>query len=492
MFDNGKDIAMRSLIVTAFLGALLAAGTSAALAFSADAGPLVDTFPLTLVPGQRTEVLGPLYFSQDSQNDHTWGLPPFFSYRRNPDPDLDVEEYDVLYPVLTHSRYGRQYRWQLFQLFSFAGGLTQTETNRSRFTIFPIYFQQRSSDPAENYTALFPIYGRVLNRLYRDEVFFVVFPLYSKTRKRDVVTENYVYPFFHLREGNGLRGWQFFPLVGHETKEITQVTNRYGDVLTSPGHENFFALWPIYYHNHFGLGTTNAGVNHAVLPAYAVMRSPLRDQTTYLWPFFSVIDDRERKYKEWEMPWPFIVIARGEGKNTTRFWPFYAHAEGKDGVLETLSILGPVYRYNRLTSSPLDRERSRILYFLYTDVKERNMQTQAQRTRRELWPFFIKRKDWDGSTRLQLLALLEPLLPVNRSIERNWSPVWSIWRDEKNATTGASSQSLLWNLYRNEHTPESKKCSLLFGLFQYQKDSGGKRVRLFYVPLGKGTSSNKQ
>jgi len=67
-----------------------------------------------------------------------------------------------------------------------------------------------------------------------------------------------------------------------------------------------------------------------------------------------------------------------------------------------------------------------------------------------------------------------------------------IWRDEKNATTGASSQSLLWNLYRNERTPEAKKCSLLFGLFQYQKGPEGKRVRLFYVPLGKGTSSNKQ
>jgi hypothetical protein len=223
-----------------------------------------------------------------------------------------------------------------------------------------------------------------------------------------------------------------------------------------------------------------------------MLRSPVRDQTTYHWPFFSVIDDREKKYKEWEMPWPFIVIARGEGKNTTRFWPFYAHAEGKEGVLGTLSILGPVYRYNRLTSKPLDRERSRVLYFLYSDVKERNMETEAQRTRRELWPFFIKRKDWDGSTRLQVLALLEPLLPVNRSIERNWSPVWSLWRDEQNATTGASSQSLLWNLYRNERTPEAKKCSLLFGLFQYQKGPEGKRVRLFYVPLGKGTSSNKQ
>jgi len=58
-----------------------------------------------------------------------------------------------------------------------------------------------------------------------------------------------------------------------------------------------------------------------------------------------------------------------------------------------------------------------------------------------------------------------------------------VWRSEKNAKTGATSQSLLWNLYRHEAAPASKKCSLLFGLFQYQSGVAGKRVRLFYIPV---------
>jgi hypothetical protein len=85
-----------------------------------------------------------------------------------------------------------------------------------------------------------------------------------------------------------------------------------------------------------------------------------------------------------------------------------------------------------------------------------------------------------------LLALLEPLLPASPSIERNWSPLWALWRSEKNARTGAASQSLLWNVYRLDKTPQSKKCSLLFGLIQYQSDSTGGRWRLFYVPVGGG------
>jgi len=70
-------------------------------------------------------------------------------------------------------------------------------------------------------------------------------------------------------------------------------------------------------------------------------------------------------------------------------------------------------------------------------------------------------------------------------VDRDYSQVWSVWRSEHNPTTGARSQSLLWNLYRRQTTPESKKCSLLFGLFQYQSGTDGKRVRLFYIPVVK-------
>src|SRR4051794_29444712 len=121
------------------------------------AGFLYDNFELTLAPGRRTEAAGPFFYSEQKDTQHTWAIPPLFS--RTQDPDTESEEYDFAYPVLTYDRYGQQYRWQFFQLFSFAGGPTQTENKRRRFTLFPVYFQQRSSDPNENYTAVFPFYG---------------------------------------------------------------------------------------------------------------------------------------------------------------------------------------------------------------------------------------------------------------------------------------------------------------------------------------------
>jgi hypothetical protein len=76
-------------------------------------------------------------------------------------------------------------------------------------------------------------------------------------------------------------------------------------------------------------------------------------------------------------------------------------------------------------------------------------------------------------------------LPNSKSIERNYSPLWSIWRAEKNKKTGATSQSLLWNLYRRDTTPETKKTSVFFGLFQSESGKDGKSWRLFYFPIGK-------
>ena len=446
-----------------------------------NAGPLYDRFDLTLAPGHRTEALGPLFYSEEKETQWTWATPPLFSYTQ--DPGTESKEYDVLYPLLSYDRYGEQYRWHFLQILSWAGGPTQTESFRDRFDLFPLYFQQRSSDPSQDYTAVFPIYGDIKNRLFRDDIFFILFPCYSQTRKKDVVTDNYLYPFFHLRHGNGLSGWQLWPLAGHEQKVPTTQTNGFNEVQTIGGHEEGFVLWPFFLNRHDGIGTENPQWEQASMPAYNFLRSPRRDTTTILWPFFTWIDDREKKYREWQLPWPIYVKARGPGKTSTRIWPFFGHAH--DAELESDFYLWPVYKYNRVHSEPLDRERTRIFFFLYSDTVQKNTDTGKSLRRIDLWPLFTHRKDYNGNTRLQILAPLEPYLPNNKSIERNYSPLWSVWRSERNARTGASSQSLLWNLYRHESTAESKRTSLLFGLFQQQSTQAGGRVRLFYIPFGK-------
>jgi hypothetical protein len=431
-------------------------------------GPLYQHFPMTLAPATRTEALGPLFIHEQGETHSLWSIPPLFSYLE--DPATESREVDFLYPLLTYDRYGSEYRFQILQLFSFSGGQTQTNGAKDHFYLFPLFFRQWSTNREDCYTAIVPIYGHIKNRLLRDDIFFVLFPLYAETWKRDIHTRNYVYPFFHLRSGNALTGWQFWPLIGHEHKELTTRTNNLDEVEVVGGHDKRFVLWPFYLRQDSGIGTTNVQHESALLPLYSMLRSPGRDSTTYLWPFFTFTEDREKKYREKGLPWPFIVFARGEGKTANRVWPFYSRAYNE--TIETGWVMWPVYKYNHAVSAPLD-----------SDLVERNTATGAALHRVDFWPFFTARTGLDGNRRLQILALLEPFIPNNKSVERNFSQLWSLWRSEANAGTGARSQSLLWNLYRHESAEGVKKCSLLFGLFQYESSPARTGWRLFFLPV---------
>ena len=462
------------VLLTSFLLALQPSASAAVAA-----GPAFSEFGLTLDSGRRTEVCGPIFYSEERDEISQWAFPPLMSFTH--DRGINSTEFDMLYPILTYDRFGVEYRFQIFQLFNFSGGQMMSETNKHRFSLFPFYLQQRSQDKSQNYTSILPFYGNLQNRFFRDEVHYIMMPLYVESRKKDVVTENYLFPIFHLRSGNGLKGWQFWPLVGHEHKIPTLLTNGWGDVVPVPGHDRAFVVWPFFLNQRAGLGGTNEEHTQVVIPLYSFTRSPMRDSTSV--PFLlgvTVTEDREKKYREVGAPWPFVVFRRGETAKINRVWPFYS--EGTNEFLESRFYLWPVYKYNRVHSDPLDRERTRLLLYLYSDVIEKNTEAGTFLRRRDCWPLFTHRRDWNGNKRLQVLALLEPFLPNNKSIERNYSPLWSLWRDETNAKNGAHSQSLLWNLYRRETGTNSSKTSVLFGLVQHSSTADGGRWRLFYLP----------
>ena len=98
----------------------------------------------------------------------------------------------------------------------------------------------------------------------------------------------------------------------------------------------------------------------------------------------------------------------------------------------------------------------------------------------------------NGDRRLQILSFLEPFFPGNSTISKEYAPVYSLWVSERNAKTGASSQSLFWNLYRHEKTDRSRKTSILFGLFEYKNEGENSSLRLFYLPIGKSGASQTE
>ena len=445
-------------------------------------GPLHSRFRLTLEPGERTETVTPFWFHQRSGSTEQYGVAPLFSVLR--DDALDRTLIDVAYPFLTYKKSGAEFRWQFFQLLNWSGGADQEGDVTERRALFPLYFQQRSPSGSNDYTAVLPFYGHARNKFGRDEVGWTLWPLWVWSRKRDVETRNFPYPLVHTRTGDSIDGWQFLPLAGHETKGTTWRTNAVGDAVEVPAYDKGFYLWPLGHWQTIAPGTTNESRFRAVLPFYAAQRSPTRDWVTYGWPLgFSVADDRAKGYKEYGVPWPLFGWAEGPGKHGVRIWPFYGDYQSP--TLRSDFVAWPIYGHRLSRAGALERERTRWLFFLYSDTRVTDRETgQELGRRRDAWPLWTSRTDADGNRRLQVFAPVEPIVPRTESVTRNWSPLWSVWRSEQNPKAGTSSRSFLFNLFRCEHTPTERNHAALFGLIQHRKDSAGNRWKILFIPFG--------
>jgi hypothetical protein len=443
-------------------------------------GPIFDGFPLTLSEGKQWEALGPLFAGEKSGTSSLFTFSPLFSLYQ--DSAVDQTELKVAYPAISFARFGAEYRFHLFQVISFAGGESVKGGDTKRTTLFPIYFRQTSPRPEDSYVAVVPFGGRLKNRLFRDEVKFVMLPLYLQTTKRGVVTENFLFPLFHVRHGAGVTGWQFWPFYLTEHKEVTHTTNHWGDTVVSPAFEKRSVLWPFYFNNTLNIGQTNELKQFVLIPFYTSQVSTGRTTKSYGFPLgVTHTIDHEAKYEEWDTPWPLVEFAKGEGKQTTRVFPFYSDA--RTANVRSSFFMWPLYKYNQVKAAPLNRERTRYLLFLYSNLLEQNTTNNTSFHRRDFWPLFSWRKGHDGSERLQVLSILDPILPGYASIERIYDPVYALYREERNAKNGDESRSILWNLYRSEKRGETRRQRAIFGLFQREKTADRTKWRIFFIPF---------
>jgi hypothetical protein len=152
-------------------------------------------------------------------------------------------------------------------------------------------------------------------------------------------------------------------------------------------------------------------------------------------------------------------------------------------VTQSTSWFWPVYTKRYLKAGPADVTRTRFCLYAAAHLEERIRETGETRTRTDIFPFLTHKKDFDGSTRTQIPAILEPFLPAKELVEHFYTPLWSFWRASYNATNQARSESLFWNFYRRDTRPDFKRWSFFFGLFQARQTRTEEELRIFFVPV---------
>jgi hypothetical protein len=417
--------------------------------------PLIDYRADEALGYRSLRLLGPLIKYETKDDETEFAVRPLFHRAAD---DADLAQTEVLYPFAV-KRSGPETEFvNILQLLNYDFGATE-RGSANKFYLFPFLFY---GDHAEHgrYAAFFPIGGTLHGWFGRDRITFTLFPLYSRTERGTTTTTHVLWPIFSRVSGEEESGFAVWPLYGQSSK--TGVYRRQ------------FCLWPIYFNEEIGLDSNNPVMRRAVLPLWFEQESRTYSQRTVLWPFFNWIQDRAGEYEQWDAPWPLVRVTHGADRHGLRLLPFYA--DESVGARRKRWFLWPIYKIEDTETELIVRQRHRVLFFLYSDLVERKLDSGQEQRRVDLWPLFSYHRE-GGVSRLNALALLEPLFPGNQAIERSWSPLWRVyqqrWDEHGNLVV-----SLLWNLYWQERQGE-KLAFELFPLVDYHRDTTATRLRLF-------------
>jgi hypothetical protein len=448
-------------------------------------GTIVTLWPLLDYrdsPGENyrsLSVLGPLFKFEKRGDERITALRPLFYQTANGKDKSLAREY--LYPLASSETSPDMDTFQIARLYqkqSYRKGMPEGVEKELMF--FPLFISGTSKKYGP-YTSVFPVYGDIYERFWRDEYHYVLFPLYGSTVKQGTTTRNYLYPVFSTVSGESESGFQVWPLYGQAAKEGV--------------YSRRFILWPFFMQEQSGLDTDNPTSRTQLLPMYMATDSPRTSSWYFPWPFFGRKTDSDGKQIEKDYFWPFVRTIRGDKRNMDSYLPFYSRDE--TGETRKRWFLWPLYKQEEMTSDMYYQERDRVLYFLYSDTRERWPKDDAVRRRTLLWPLFVYNREPRGVSSISLPAPVEPVLDKD-GIERSWAPFWRLYQRKWN-DSGDSASSLLWNLFWHERRGEDLAYELfplvdyrsekkgvdfrfLKGLIRYRHDAVGNSLGFFWFP----------
>jgi len=406
---------------------------------------------------KSVELLGPLIFARSGPDGEQQGMRPLF---------LSTEAGGVttgsfLYPLFTW-RHEPDYRtFSFFQLVNLRDSTPPTGPFDKHFDVWPFYFSRTTSEPEENYRALFPIAGTIKNKFGKDQIKFVLAPFYAQIEKNGGRTTHAPFPFLRFIGGEGYHGFEFWPLFGHNTHD--------GD------YDRRFWLWPLGFRSVTHLDEPVPDVALGFLPFYSRDTGPGYIRENYGWPFFGYTHrTAPYHYDEQRYFWPFLVQGRGDSRMINRWAPVYTHSVIK-GYDKTW-LLWPLWRHARWNADGVAQTKDTVLFFFWWSLRQESLANPdaAAAHKVHLWPLFSSWDNGAGRRQVQALSPFEVFFPQNDTVRQLWTPLFALYRYERNADT-SERHALLWNAVTWRHDRESREFHL-GPLFSVQADAAGRRV----------------
>lgn len=427
----------------------------------------------------RLKILGPIYERACATNGaQLRAVRPFYSSFT--DPATERHRKDMLWPIASSTQFRKEFRWR-FLLTWYTDFDRTNPKSRYRLWAFLLYFQGRDKD-RNPYMALFPVGGKVCDILGRDEIKFVLFPVYARSHINEVKTKDVVWPIYSRTEGKGIYRFRVFPFYGR---------NYHRDRF-----EKRFILWPFWTWGHYKYPRAS-GTAYILWPLWG--HFDLEDQKSWLFvpPLIRFSSGQRMNYNY--CPWPVVQWSSGEIEKFY-LWPLW----GKKNMHSVRSafFLWPVFRTEQIDRGDLYSQRFLALPFIHSEVRKERSHEPGVRNGvvaryHKIWPLMSYMQE-GGNKRFRLLELW-PLRNTG-SVEREYAPIWTLYTHTRMGDS--YDDELLWGLYRcrkrgadyrsvslfpviswtrDDRDGNRREGSILKGLLGYKREGAQKSFRVLYL-----------
>jgi len=319
-------------------------------------------------------ILTPIVYYHRGKEAREFSVRPVFSIKKDASDDTTV--IDILYPLIKYRKRGADEKFRVFPIMKDETVEVLPDKTRTAHDHFPLYWGR--SEDGRAYGGLFPLYGTVKNRFGKDDILFLLWPIYSRTVEDSTVSHTIAWPIFERKTGNTVRGTRIFPIWGHEE--------------TAGKDYSTFVLFPLITLRGRYLDTESPVTDTMIIPFYVNRQTPHSRSTSYLWPFFTVTRNEQNNFRKVDTPWPLISFARSGTLSLIQIAPFYRkRVTTEDNTTdERMYVFYPVYSRSRFTSS--DKTEETFRFMLIDKYSRTTYQDGADDRWVYLFPLYDRRK----------------------------------------------------------------------------------------------------
>ncbi len=433
--------------------------------------------------GQSKNYFYPIVEKKSNNAEMVQFLRPFGAQYKPVGEEEQTENY-FLYP------FGRDYRekericWSnFFGLFNYDWRFS-SEKQYQEGQFLPFVFFRKGYGVESDYAAVWPLGGAVKNFLGKDRSDWFLWPLWVKTYKGEQVNYWAPWPFVTVRKGDS-QGFALWPLGGHFYKE-----NAY---------DERYAIWPLFYRHQYW--KPEKSLKTGFLPLYAYEKTANVKDLSIIWPIWGHRWEKHPHYEEHRILWPLWVQGKGDTRLINRWAPFHTYSENKAHKSNKEWFLWPFIKQQNWIEQSVAIHQEQFLYFLFWHQEQKNAQTgEFLGNKTHFWPFYSYWNNGKGHEQVQALSPFEVFFPNNKMIREIYTPLFSLYRYEKDGNT--IRQSFLFKLFYEKqdplgqhlkysifleykNKPQEKYFSLLKGLLEYKRIKEEKSFRIFWITLKK-------